>query len=649
MGVGDLVGNIVTTLNQWHHYTCTFNADTRERVFYYDAVRKASAYSTGTYLGVGKLTIAYRALNNAQLQGRVDEVKIWTRALTATETSMVYQNTLCDSTALEVYYRFEQTSDPTVLLDYSGNGRHATLMGGGYRPASISTDSRSTTLGALYQCTCGIGSLGSNCQRSCATACTTAGRCVNGGTCISPFDNSTICPVSLPLFQFQATNTSLNSTSAMFNSVPFVSVYQLPNMSSTRYGHVTFSFDNTVVVVQGATDSGSGSSITRYFSSIDVNEEVVTANIGITLRCGAGTVYNSTYGYYGGGLNVDGSFTNQVVYRSTNAFRSWSNDGTLPFPLAFHCMVAYSDQLHVFTGISNWTTFIPHHYVFSIGVSGVLSSTPVRTINVPTSFYRWGAVSVVLNGRFVVFAGVINTPMSNTATNEVWMNTVTNSTDWRMVAVAPFAPRYSPSLTKYNSSGSASASASGSGNELLVLVGGGSSVGSFNDVWVSWDGLVWTTVLLNGASPLPRMMFHSAVAFSNAIMLFGGATNGSLALNTVYAVTINYPMCQCAFGYAGVNCTTIIDPCTTAPCLNGGICRNCLKDMGDGDRYFNDSTAYYRYDNAGVNAFSLLGNFSVSFWYYRTRLGFDYIFTHGNDYYISTIATSSCFAAYVYI
>ena len=71
---------------------------------------------------------SWHYLDKDYFEGSMDEVSIWTKALTQAEiTAMQNQAIDPDSTDLGAYYRFDHTSDGLYLRDYTGNGNSATL------------------------------------------------------------------------------------------------------------------------------------------------------------------------------------------------------------------------------------------------------------------------------------------------------------------------------------------------------------------------------------------------------------------------------------------------------------------------------------------------------------------------------------------
>lgn len=121
--------------NNWHHWACVYdlNATGTNRFIYKDGVVVASDNSASSFLGTGTFYIGQHSWG-ANFDGAVDEVRIWDRALCATEImhNMNAELTL-PQTGLLAYYQFNQGGDAAVntsetsLLDASGNNYNGTL------------------------------------------------------------------------------------------------------------------------------------------------------------------------------------------------------------------------------------------------------------------------------------------------------------------------------------------------------------------------------------------------------------------------------------------------------------------------------------------------------------------------------------------
>src|SRR5579872_3072411 len=77
-------------------------------------------------------------------------------------------------------------------------------------------------------------------------------------------------------------------------------------------------------------------------------------------------------------------------------------------------------------------------------------------------------------------------------------------------------------------------------NGALWIVGGGGNSNNLNDVWTSTDGVHWTNLLADNASPGPgqfsRRTNHCTVSYNGALWVIGGYT-GTAALNDVWKST----------------------------------------------------------------------------------------------------------------
>jgi hypothetical protein len=102
-----------------------------------------------------------------------------------------------------------------------------------------------------------------------------------------------------------------------------------------------------------------------------------------------------------------------------------------------------------------------------------------------------------------------------TVYGDVW-----NSTDgaaWNPVTTAPFAPRYAHASVVFDDG-------SGPGPRLWII-GGYDGVSTYNDVWASRDGVIWTQITASaGFSP---RYYPSCTVYNNRIWLFGGGSGST--------------------------------------------------------------------------------------------------------------------------
>lgn len=75
----------VTLDTDWHHWVCTYEASTKTRTIYRDGVQVGQDTATANYSGYGVTTIGQLFV------GAIDEVGIWTEALTADEIQDLYE------------------------------------------------------------------------------------------------------------------------------------------------------------------------------------------------------------------------------------------------------------------------------------------------------------------------------------------------------------------------------------------------------------------------------------------------------------------------------------------------------------------------------------------------------------------------------
>lgn len=131
----DLDSNASITDNNWHHYACTYNANTKLQSIYIDGVLDATRTSTSntsanTILYIGSnLNLATQRFN-----GDLDEFRIWNTDRTAEQIAGSMNCELQgNESGLLAYYQFNQGIDQadnstvTTLTDATTNANNGTL------------------------------------------------------------------------------------------------------------------------------------------------------------------------------------------------------------------------------------------------------------------------------------------------------------------------------------------------------------------------------------------------------------------------------------------------------------------------------------------------------------------------------------------
>ena len=113
------------TDGQWHQVTAVY--DGANRYIYIDGQQKISDAFAYTVPNSANLALGGYNVCNGGYNGKVDEVKVYNRAITFAEILQQYKN---DSTGLVAYYPFNGNAN-----DASGNNNHGTVKG-----ATLTTD-----------------------------------------------------------------------------------------------------------------------------------------------------------------------------------------------------------------------------------------------------------------------------------------------------------------------------------------------------------------------------------------------------------------------------------------------------------------------------------------------------------------------------
>ena len=126
--VGKSIQNYVIP-NEWHHYTAILSDGFAD--FYRDGEYYSTSYiSYNAY--IPKLNKFAIGNDNAKMNGQIDELRVWTKALTADEIKAVCNSPLENpeaESALALYYDFNQSGGD--VIDRSGNGNSGVRSGFG--------------------------------------------------------------------------------------------------------------------------------------------------------------------------------------------------------------------------------------------------------------------------------------------------------------------------------------------------------------------------------------------------------------------------------------------------------------------------------------------------------------------------------------
>ncbi len=112
--------------NTWYHVAATYDGSSMK--IYINGVLDASKSQTGSVSSTGAFNVGYLYNTSRNFNGKVDEVRVWKRALSQTEISQNMCNVTLPATSLAAYWKFNEGSGSSVQ-DSSGNGITLTLTG----------------------------------------------------------------------------------------------------------------------------------------------------------------------------------------------------------------------------------------------------------------------------------------------------------------------------------------------------------------------------------------------------------------------------------------------------------------------------------------------------------------------------------------
>ncbi|UHO38091.1 T9SS type A sorting domain-containing protein [Chryseobacterium capnotolerans] len=121
-----LASSTALNANTWYHVAATYDGSTMK--LYINGTLDASKAQTGNVNSNGAFNVGYLYNTSRNFNGKIDEVRVWKKALTQTEISQNMCNVSVPAASLAAYWKFNEGSGSTVQ-DSSGNGVSLSLTG----------------------------------------------------------------------------------------------------------------------------------------------------------------------------------------------------------------------------------------------------------------------------------------------------------------------------------------------------------------------------------------------------------------------------------------------------------------------------------------------------------------------------------------
>jgi endo-beta-N-acetylglucosaminidase D len=140
-----LAANAVLTTGTWYHVAATYDGTAMK--LYINGVLDASLTTSGSLVANAPFTIGRNYASSRCLDGSIDEVRVWKRALSATEILANPCNVASTSANLEAYWKFNEASG-TTTQDLTGHGHLGTLISMGPSDWSVNVPTQCATVTA---------------------------------------------------------------------------------------------------------------------------------------------------------------------------------------------------------------------------------------------------------------------------------------------------------------------------------------------------------------------------------------------------------------------------------------------------------------------------------------------------------------------
>ncbi|MCB0156586.1 MAG: hypothetical protein KDD83_00520, partial [Caldilineaceae bacterium] len=113
------------TDSTWHHWVCTYDVTTDQRLIYRDGVAVATTSfgdGTGAYVGSGQLNVGRNTNASAYFDGLLDDVIVYDRVLSAKEIQDVFDQTIA-------VYDLDEATDSKAFVNAADGGFNGTCSG----------------------------------------------------------------------------------------------------------------------------------------------------------------------------------------------------------------------------------------------------------------------------------------------------------------------------------------------------------------------------------------------------------------------------------------------------------------------------------------------------------------------------------------
>jgi hypothetical protein len=228
-----------------------------------------------------------------------------------------------------------------------------------------------------------------------------------------------------------------------------------------------------------------------------------------------------------GGINVGASRLNDVWSSSngntwTQVLADTGSPGSNQFPeRSYFSSLVFNNLIWVIAGNGNSSAYFNDVWYSSNGSTWTQALSNNSSPGSNQFPQRYGCGSVVYKNLMWVIGGGIPAVPPNNLTNDVWASP--DGVTWTKV----LANNASPGSTQFSQRVDHTVLVY---NNLLWVIGGSITGGTCNDAWYSSDGITWTQALANNALPGTNQFTErsamASVVFNNFMWLFGGQNSG---------------------------------------------------------------------------------------------------------------------------